>query len=146
MAQNKQLVVRATDYTLIIGKLYKMGPDEVLQICVNDHEWSMLLAEVHSGVVGGHYAGAAIVEKILRVGLWWPMIYQDSKAHWKAYDVCQRVGKPSKRDEMLMPQVTSHAFAKWVVDFVKPINPLVKQSGVRYIITNTEYLTRWAEA
>jgi len=38
VAQKKQLVVRATDYTLIAGKLYKMGLDEVLRQCLNGHE------------------------------------------------------------------------------------------------------------
>ena len=46
----------------------------------------------------------------------------------------------------LVPQVTLQPFDKWVVDFVGPINPLGKRTGVRYIITATGYLTRWVEA
>jgi len=33
-----------------------------------------------------------------------------------------------------------------VIDFVGPIQPQGKKTGVRYIITATKYLTRWAEA
>ena len=32
------------------------------------------------------------------------------------------------------------------IDFVGPLNPPGKHTGARYIITTTEYLTRWAEA
>ena len=46
----------------------------------------------------------------------------------------------------LAPQITLQAFDKWAVDFVSPISPLGKWIGTRYIITATDYLTRWAEA
>jgi transposase InsO family protein len=42
--------------------------------------------------------------------------------------------------------VTLHAFHKWAIDFVGPINPQAKITGERYIITTMKYLTRWAEA
>ena len=38
------------------------------------------------------------------------------------------------------------AFNKWVIDFIGPINPPGKKTGVRYIITATDYVTRWAKS
>jgi len=61
--------------------------------------------------------------------------------------MCQRIGKPSRRDEMsLVPQVTLQTVDLWAIDFVGPIKPPRKRIGVRYIITTIDYLTRWAKA
>ena len=57
MQQKKQLVVKATYFTLIAGQLYKLGPDEILRRYVLEHERQQILAEAHAGIAGGHYAG-----------------------------------------------------------------------------------------
>jgi transposase InsO family protein len=42
--------------------------------------------------------------------------------------------------------MTLQAFEKCAIDFMGPINPPGKCTRARYIITATEYLTRWVEA
>jgi hypothetical protein len=67
----------------------------------------------HEGIAGGHYAGKATTQKVLRDSLWWPTLHIDVKDYSRAYDMCQRVGKPSRRDEIpLAPQLTLQAFKK----------------------------------
>jgi hypothetical protein len=42
-----------------------------------------------------------------------PTLHRDDKDYCRAYDVCQRVGKLTRRDEMpLAPQLTLQAFEK----------------------------------
>ena len=57
--QKKQLVVKALDFHLIIGHIYKLGPNEIMRWCVLPHEQGKILVEAHAGVVGGHYGGRA---------------------------------------------------------------------------------------
>jgi transposase InsO family protein len=139
--------VGTADFSLIAGKLYNMGPGEILRRCVMEEERPLILVEAHEGIAGGHYAGKTTVQKVLHAGLWWPTLHIDAKDYYRACGVCQRVGKPSRRDEIrLAPQLTLQAFEKWAIDFVGPINPPGKHTGARYIITATEYLTREVEA
>jgi hypothetical protein len=55
--QKKQLVVHASEFSLIVGQLYKMGPDEISRRCVMEVERPLILVESHEGIAGGHYTG-----------------------------------------------------------------------------------------
>jgi hypothetical protein len=84
-----------------------MGVDSILRRYVLEHEPPRILSEAHEGLAEGNYAGKATMQKVLHAGLWWPKIHRDSKEYCQGCDVCQRVGKPNRRDEMsLQPQVT----------------------------------------
>jgi hypothetical protein len=67
--QKKQLVVRAANFQLIAGQLYKMGPDEILRRCVMESERPLILAEENEGIAGSHYARKETIEKVLRADL-----------------------------------------------------------------------------
>jgi hypothetical protein len=115
-----------------------MGADNILRRCVLEHKRPRILEKSHEGIARRHYAGKAIAQKVLCVGLWWPTVHRDSKDYFQRCDVCQRVGILNRRHEMpLRPQVTLQVFDKWAIDFLGQINPQTKGSRVRCIITAT---------
>ena len=145
--QKKGLMVHVIDFSIIARHLYRMGTDDILQWYVHGFKRSSILTDAHGGTARGHYVGRATAQKILRAWLWWPTLHQDSKSYCKACDMCQRTSRPSRRDELpLNPHMTLQPFEKWALDFVGPIQPQGKKTGALYIITATEYLTRWVEA
>ena len=93
--QKKELVTRAADFTIIAGQLYKLSANEILCRYVLEHEKTTILIEAHDGVAGGHYAGRAMTQNILRAGLWWSTLHQDSYTYFRSCDTCQRTGRPS---------------------------------------------------
>jgi len=144
--QKKELVVHTENFFVIAGNLYKMGSNEILCHYVPKFERNNILTKAHEGVVRGNYAGKATMQKILRARLWWPTLHKDSKVYCRACDACQRTGRPSSRDELLLnPQISLQTFEKWVIDFAGPIQPPGKKTGAQYIINVTEYLTKWAK-
>jgi hypothetical protein len=100
VVQKKQLVVKAIDYQSIARNLYKLGADGILRRCVLEHERPMILEEAHGGIVGGHYVRRETPHKILCTGIWWPTLHKDAKEYCQSCVVCQKVGKPSRRDEI----------------------------------------------
>ena len=76
-----------------------MGADEVLKIFM-EYEIRAILDEAHGGVFGGRYLGKSTAQKILRAGLWWPMLHNNAYVHFRACDVCHRIGNPSRKGEI----------------------------------------------
>eukprot|EP00253_Pinus_taeda_P024978 PITA_24978 len=124
------------------GNLFKLGPDQVLRRCVREEEVFDILLTCHDGPCGGHFAAKRTAFKIMQADYYWPTLHQHVRRYISQCDRCQRMGKPTPRDEMpLQPQVTFEPFEKWGMDFVIHVNPPSKHKP--YIIVCTDYLTKW---
>nr|GFA44872.1 reverse transcriptase domain-containing protein [Tanacetum cinerariifolium] len=80
--------------------LFKIYADQVIRRCVHGHEAIDILKACHYGPTGGHHGPNYTAKKVFDSGFYWPTIYRDVQDLVKNYDVCQRQGKISQRDEM----------------------------------------------
>lgn len=78
-----------------------------------------ILHACHDEPYGGHYAIGRTTYNIFQVGYYWPTLHKDVKQYVSQRDESQRMGNPTKRDEMpLQPQVPFEPFEKWELDFL----------------------------
>nr|GEY79318.1 DNA-directed DNA polymerase [Tanacetum cinerariifolium]GEZ47157.1 DNA-directed DNA polymerase [Tanacetum cinerariifolium] len=80
--------------------LFKIYADQVIRRCVHGQEAIDILKACHYGPTEGHHGPNYTAKKVFDSGFYWPTIYRDAQVLVKNYDVCQRQGKISQRDEM----------------------------------------------
>ena len=121
---------------------------------MGDAEYIPILHQAHSGVGSGHFNLQTTAKNIMWSGIWWPTLFHDAEAFVKRLtnaeafvkrcEVCQQSKVPNMFDRMpLRPMLSTCAFVKWGLDFVKPP---AKNKHAEYILVVIDYLTKWMEA
>ncbi|MCO5574265.1 hypothetical protein L7F22_028047 [Adiantum nelumboides] len=68
--QCHQMAICSRNVEVIMGKLYYCTMTDVLLRYVLPQEQESILEEVHTGIVGGHFATLIMARKVLQAGLW----------------------------------------------------------------------------
>nr|GEZ58573.1 reverse transcriptase domain-containing protein [Tanacetum cinerariifolium] len=93
---------------------------------------------------GGYHSLNYTAKKVFDSGFYWPTIYRDAQDLVKNYDVCQRQGKISQRDEMPQNSIqVCKFFDVWGIDFMGLFS---SSRGNKYILVVVDCLSKWVEA
>lgn len=141
----RSLKQRAEEFSVYNEELFKKGLDGVFRLCIYGERIPQLLMEAHDSVCGGHFDARVTARKLLRSRYRWPNLVKDVHAYCRVCDECQRFAPVRQKIGELFPIIPTGPFAKWGIDAIDPINP-VTESGSKYILTATDYCTRWVEA
>ncbi|MCO5585759.1 hypothetical protein L7F22_039695 [Adiantum nelumboides] len=142
--QRHSLVRKALSYQLIGEHLYPKGKDLVLRRVPLVKKIEKILMSCHDGVCGGHFTQEITSRKLLQVGFVWPSLHRDVQ-HWcKACKACQQAGDRKLSYGPRFPIFAYGPFEKWGIDVIGPLPRTT--IGKQYILTATDYITRWAEA
>ena len=71
----RSLKLKAMKYVLMDQTLYWKDLEGILLKCLEKYEVDAVIAELHSGVCGGHKYWNATAFKILRAGYYWPTLF-----------------------------------------------------------------------
>lgn len=115
-------------------------------MCLEIEESKRALSEVHEGICGSHSNGLTLVWKLLRAGYYWPDMEKDTINFSKICEKCQLHGNlihAPARD--LISFITHWPFQQWAFDLIGQIY-LASSNRHKFIITTTEYFTKWVEA
>ncbi|KAL6561268.1 hypothetical protein OROMI_016869 [Orobanche minor] len=58
--------------------LFKYCPDQIIQMCVPNHEFKSILSFCHDQACGGHFSAKKTAAKILQSGFYWPTLFKDA--------------------------------------------------------------------
>ncbi|KAL0463429.1 UNVERIFIED_CONTAM: hypothetical protein Slati_0230500 [Sesamum latifolium] len=136
---------RATHFIHHNDTLYRRSFDGVFLRCLSDDEAIQAMEEAHSGFCGAHQSGPKLHFRIKRMGYYWPTMVKDCINYAQRCQACQfHANFIHQPPEPLHLTVASWPFDAWGLDVV---GPLTKSSaGHLYILTATDYFSKWAEA
>ena len=120
--EEKRMALRARNYRIINGDLYRGGVCAPLLKCISRKEGRQLLEEIHAGICSLHIATRVLVGKAFREGFYWPLAVADAHEVVRKCPNCQRHAPYSKfpLDEVqLFPPVWP--LARWGIDIVGPL-------------------------
>jgi ribonuclease HI/transposase InsO family protein len=145
-AKRRALRLKSASFHLVNGILFRQSFDGVLMRCLEKDEAEKVLLELHAGEAGGHFGGDTTAHKVLRVGYYWPTLFKDAHVLCRKCIICQKAsGRLQKPAFPLQPVSVDSPFQQWGLDIIGPINPPSSQQH-KYIVTATDYFTRWSEA
>jgi hypothetical protein len=137
---------KAMKYVLIGDDLFYRTLEGLLLKCLGPIESNRFLHEVHEGTCGTHQSAHKMKWLIRRSGYYWPDMLEDCFKYYKGCQACQRIGKIQIVPASAMnPIIKPWPFRGWGMDMIGKINP-PSSKGHQFILTVTDYFTKWVEA
>ena len=138
--------LKARNYCILNECLYWKNTNGLFLKCLPETEAKRIKQEFHAGECGGHLSWKATAKKILRAGYYWPTLFNDVHKMMIACHKCHIFeGKRKLLPLPLQPITVEGPFMQWGLDFIREIH-LVSSAQHKWILTATEYFTKWIEA
>ena len=123
--EKRKIIQKSSRFCWIEGYLFYTRANQEIRRCVREDETYDIIKSCHDEPCGGHFADKRTSYKILRMGYYFPTLFQDTKKYVQPCDSCQCMGKPTQADEMpLQGQLVVESIERWALDFVGAIKDI----------------------
>ena len=138
----KKVAAQASQFAVVQGVLYFIDPkrQNARRAAVPSRLQHPIMAEIHGGVMSGHFAGNRLYKTLCR-RWWWDSMYSDAISFCKNCPECAVVsGTGRVHRPPLHPIPVQRAFQILGVDIMElPVT----ERGNRYLIVFQDFLTKW---
>jgi hypothetical protein len=113
---------------------------------LTESEIECVIGEFNEGICEGHHAWRETTYNILSSGYYSPKLFTNVNARVGAWNSCQLFfGKKNLPSLTLIPVKDEAPFQQWSLDIIREIH-LQLSAQHRWILTATDYFTKWVEA
>nr|GEV08698.1 reverse transcriptase domain-containing protein [Tanacetum cinerariifolium] len=141
----RKLRLKARQYELIEGVLYRRSFLTPWLRCVGPLQAEYVMREIHEGSCSMHAGSQSVVAKPKWLRYYWPTMHKDARDMIRKCSDCQ-IHRPVTRhpQQPLTPITAPWPFYKWGIDIACPFP---KGPGkVKFLIVVMDYFMKWIEA
>nr|GEY45958.1 reverse transcriptase domain-containing protein [Tanacetum cinerariifolium] len=119
--EGRKLWLKARQYELIEGVLYRRSFLTPWLRCVGPLQANYVMREIHEGSCSMHAGPRSVIAKAIRLGYYWPTMYKDARDMIRKCNDCQ-IHRPVTRhpQQPLTPITAPWPFYKWGIDIAGP--------------------------
>ena len=93
---NKHLIEQSYEYFMIARRLYKLGKDGILRLCIERNESDIYVEQAHLAIGNIHISPNQTIKRIERMGVYWPMMRKDVDAYVRRCSCSKEKGQTFK--------------------------------------------------
>nr|GEZ25124.1 reverse transcriptase domain-containing protein [Tanacetum cinerariifolium] len=141
----RKLRLKARQYELMEGVLYKRSFLTPWLRCVGPLQVEYVMREIHEGSCSMHAGPRSAVAKAIRLRYFWPTMHKDAQDMIRKCSDCQ-IHRPVTRhpQQPLTPITAPWPFYKWGIDIAGPFPE--GPGKVKFLIVAMDYFTKWIKA
>lgn len=143
--QKRRLREKCESFFASDATLYHNGCKGKQQKVIKKEDVKDIIQHMHASEVGGSHFGINATQVKIAQRFWWPKMTEDIRHAIRTCEKCCRANPKTHAEQaQLHPvKVPPELFHRWGIDMVGPLK--TTERGNTYIITATEYLTKWCE-